>query len=92
MFNALWKHPVSKYLGVLGLFMPFVVLVYYCYMESETLAWTVFSAIGSMRGLDQEGMRNFLASYQDLGNSTVHATWVPFAVLLRHPGGSISGW
>jgi SNF family Na+-dependent transporter len=31
-----------------------------------------------MRGLDQEGMRQFLASYQDLGNSTVHATWVPF--------------
>lgn len=78
MFNALWKHPVSKYLGVLGLFMPFIVLIYYCYMESETLAWTFFSAIGSMRGLDQDGMRQFLASYQDLGNSAVHATWVPF--------------
>jgi len=78
MFNALWSHPISKYLGVLGLFMPFVVLVYYCYIESETLAWTFFAAIGSMRGLDQEGMRQFLASYQDLGNPSVHAVWVPF--------------
>src|SRR5512141_2429458 len=68
MFDALWKHPVSKYLGVLGLFMPFVVLVYYCYTESQTLAWTFYSAIGAMRGLDQQGMRQFLASYQDLGN------------------------
>jgi SNF family Na+-dependent transporter len=79
MFNALWKHPVSKYLGVLGLFMPFVVLVYYCYIESQTLAWTFFSAIGAMRGLDQEGMRAFLSSYQDLSDARVHATWVPFA-------------
>ena len=78
MFNALWKHPVSKYLGVLGLFMPFVVMVYYCYLESETLAWTVFSALGQMRGLDQDGMRAFLASYQDLSDPSVHATWVPF--------------
>ena len=58
--------------------MPFVVLVYYCYLESQTLAWTAFSAIGAMRGLDQEGMRAFLASYQDLSDPTVHAVWVPF--------------
>ena len=50
MFNALWKHPVSKYLGVLGLFMPFIVLVYYCYIESQTLAWMFFSAIGDDAG------------------------------------------
>jgi NSS family neurotransmitter:Na+ symporter len=78
MFNALWKHPVAKYLGVLGLFMPFVVLVYYCYLESQTLAWTAFSAIGAMRGLDQEAMRQFLASYQDLTDPSIHAVWVPF--------------
>ena len=46
MFESLWKHPVAKYLGVLGLFMPLVVLIYYCYIESWTLAWTFFSATG----------------------------------------------
>ncbi len=79
MFSALWKHPVAKYMGVLGLFMPFVVLCYYCYIESETLAWTFFSLTGATRGLDQDSMRQFLASYQDLSNPTVHAVWVPFA-------------
>ncbi len=79
MFETLWKHPVAKYLGVLGLFMPLVVLIYYCYIESETLAWTFFSLVGATQGLSQDGMRSFLASYQDLSDPTVHARWVPFA-------------
>ncbi|HXF95485.1 MAG TPA: sodium-dependent transporter [Gemmatimonadales bacterium] len=78
MFDALWSQPVAKYLGVLGLFMPLVVLIYYSYIESWTLAWTLFSLLGSYRGLDQEGMRAFLASYQDLQNHSVHGFWVPF--------------
>lgn len=79
MFAALWNHPVARYLGVLGLFMPLVVLIYYTYIESWTLAWTVFSVTGAYRGLDQDAMRGFLASYQDLGNHSVHGFWVPFA-------------
>ena len=79
MFQTLWKNPIAKYMGVLGLFMPLVVLIYYCYIESWTLAWTFFSISGATRGLDQAGMRAFLASYQDLGNGTVHGFWVPFA-------------
>ena len=78
MFDRLWKNPVAKYLGVLGLFMPLVVLIYYCYIESWTLAWTVFSVTGATRGLDQAGMRQFLASYQNLQNSSVHGFWTPF--------------
>jgi neurotransmitter:Na+ symporter, NSS family len=78
MFDRLWRHPVAKYLGVLGIFMPVVVLIYYCYIESWTLAWTFFSITGATRGLDQEGMRQFLGSYQNLQNGTVHGFWVPF--------------
>jgi NSS family neurotransmitter:Na+ symporter len=79
MFQTLWKNPVAKYMGVLGLFMPMVVLIYYCYIESWTLAWTWFSVTGATRGLDEPGMRAFLLSYQDLGNHSVHGFWVPFA-------------
>ncbi len=78
MFEALWKHPVAKYLGVLGLFMPVVVLIYYCYIESQTLAWTLFSLRGDTQGLDTQTMRSFLMSYQDLSDPTMHAVWVPF--------------
>ena len=82
MFDVLWQRPVAKYLGVLGLFMPLVILIYYAYIESWTLAWTVFSLTGATRGLDQEGMRAFLASYQDLENGTVHGFWTPFVFFL----------
>lgn len=78
MFDALWKHPVAKYLGVLGLFMPVIVLIYYCYIESWTLAWTFFSLTGKTAGLDQAGMQAFFRSYIDLENGTVHGFWLPF--------------
>lgn len=78
MFQSIWKHPVAKYLGVLGLFMPVVVLIYYCYIESWTLAWTYFSATGATRGLDQAGMQAFFGSYVDLHNGSVHGFWTPF--------------
>ncbi|MEK7668420.1 MAG: sodium:calcium symporter [Gemmatimonadota bacterium] len=77
--QVLWKHPIAKYLGVMGLFNTLVVLIYYCYIESWTLAWTFFSVTGDMRGLDEQGMKQFLYSYQNLNDASVHATWVPFA-------------
>ncbi len=77
MFHTLWDNPLAKYLGVLGLFMPLVVLIYYCYIESWTLAWTFFSVIGATHGLSEHGMRAFLHNYQDLGNPEM-GWWVPF--------------
>jgi len=78
MFDALWSHPLAKYLGVLGLFMPVVVLIYYCYIESWTMAWTWFSLTGATQGLDQGGMQGFFNSYVNLENGTIHGFWVPF--------------
>ena len=78
MFHSIWRHPVSKYLGVLGLFMPVVVLIYYCYIESWTLAWTWFSLSGATQGLDQQGMQGFFGSYVNLQNASVHGFWTPF--------------
>jgi SNF family Na+-dependent transporter len=89
MFDVLWKNPVAKYVGVLGLFMPLVVLIYYAYIESWTLAWTFFSLTGATRGLDQEAMRGFLASYQDLENGTVHGFWTPFLFFFATLGANI---
>lgn len=78
MFQSIWNHPVAKYLGVLGLFMPLVVLIYYAYIESWTLAWTWFSLTGATQNLDQGGMQAFFGSYVNLQNGTVHGFWTPF--------------
>jgi neurotransmitter:Na+ symporter, NSS family len=80
MFAVLWKHPLAKYLGVLGLVIPLVVLIYYTYIESWTLAYTFFSLTGDYFGREtQEAMVSYLQSFQGHGTERVHAWWIPFA-------------
>ncbi len=70
MFQALAKRPWVKYLGVLGLFNPLVVLIYYTYVESWTLAYSFFSATGKYFGISTRGqMGEFLSSFQGITRS-----------------------
>jgi len=79
MFAALWKHPAAKYLGVVGMIIPLVVLIYYSYLASWTLAFAVFSAIKDYWGYEtQEAMIGYLRSYQAIGDSSVHGIGKPF--------------
>lgn len=65
MFDVLWKHPVAKYIGVLGLFMPLGVLATYTYVESWSLGYSIFTASGGYWGHDSAAaMGSFLAGYQ----------------------------
>lgn len=48
IFKLLWPHPLAKYLGVLGLFVPFVVSCYYVYIESWTLGYAIMAALGKL--------------------------------------------
>lgn len=79
MFAAIWKHPFAKYLGVVGLVIPLVVLIYYTLLESWTLAFTWFSLTGDYwQQRTPEAMTAYLQSYQAIGDSSVHAVWKPF--------------
>ena len=65
MFHYLWKHPLAKYLGAIGVFIPFALVVYYNYITSWTLGYSVFSLVGKYFGIGQhQGMVDFLAAYQ----------------------------
>jgi len=80
MFAALWRHPAAKYVGVLGLVIPLVVLIYYTYIESWTMAYTLFSITKDYWGREtQEAMVQYLQSFQSIGDASVHGTWKPFA-------------
>jgi neurotransmitter:Na+ symporter, NSS family len=80
MFAALWKHPRPSTSGVLGLVIPLVVLIYYTYIESWTLAYTFFSLTKDYWGRDtQEAMVGYLQSFQGIGDERAHAWWTPFA-------------
>ena len=79
MFASLWKHPAAKYLGVLGLVIPLIVLIYYTYIESWTLAYTFFSITKGYWGMEtQADMTNFLHTFQGVGNHSVLALGLPF--------------
>ena len=85
MFAALWHHPAAKYIGVIGMVIPFVVTVYYTYIESWTLAFTWFSLTGDYWGrASQPEMVAYLQSFQGVGDpaAAVHAWWTPYAFFI----------
>jgi SNF family Na+-dependent transporter len=65
MFDSMWQHPISKYLGVFGLFVSTIIVIYYTYIESWTLGFSFFSLTGEYFGInDMSHMKGFLTSYQ----------------------------
>ncbi len=65
MFHYLWRHPLAKYVGAIGITVPFLLVIYYNYIVSWTLAYSVFSFTGKYSGVTSfQGMADFLAAYQ----------------------------
>lgn len=81
IFNLLWKSPVSRMLGVIGLWVPLVVTIYYIYIESWTLGYALHFILGNNPGVDPEAISNaeeyvkpysdFLAHYLGTGNGVI---------------------
>ena len=83
MFAAIWKHPAAKYFGVVGMVIPITIMIYYCYIESWTLAYMFFSITGDYWGnTTQESMTAYLQSFQMVGDGTVHGAWKPILFFL----------
>ena len=71
MMTLLWPHPVAKYVGALGIFIPFTVALYYTYITSWCLAFSVFSLAGSYEGLTtRDAMEEFLRAFQGVAPNT----------------------
>ncbi|SMO31933.1 Na+-dependent transporter, SNF family [Balnearium lithotrophicum] len=67
IFRLLWKNPISKYIGVLGLFVPFVVLCYYIYIESWTLGYSFYALLGLLPHPDPSLTQSeFLKPFENL--------------------------
>ena len=65
MIHILWANPAAKYVGALGLFIPFIIALYYTYITSWCLAFSVFSLVGSYDGLTTRAeMGAFLGAFQ----------------------------
>ncbi|MBI5881697.1 MAG: sodium-dependent transporter [Elusimicrobia bacterium] len=69
IFTLLWKHPLAKYIGVLGILFPLGVVFYYNYVEAWTLAYSFFSLTGAYFGIADVGsMKQFLNTFQGIGS------------------------
>ncbi|HAL45367.1 MAG: sodium:calcium symporter [Planctomycetes bacterium GWF2_42_9] len=68
IFQTLWnKNKFIKYFGVIGIFGPILIFVYYIYIESWLLGYSVFAIMGKYNSCtNQEAMASFLHAYQGL--------------------------
>ncbi|MDP2920898.1 MAG: sodium-dependent transporter [Candidatus Omnitrophota bacterium] len=68
IFHNMWaKNRFIKYFGVIGIFGPLVIFIYYTYIESWTLAYAFFSLVGKFgQTTDQKGMLSLLKGFQGI--------------------------
>lgn len=83
MFDVIWKNRAAKYFGSLGLFISLVIMIYYTYIESWTLAFSFFSITQSYFDLHTfEAMRSFLYSFQGKETSAHFSSILPAYIFL----------
>ena len=56
IFALIWNNPFARILGVFGLWIPFVVVVYYIYIESWTLGYSLHFLLGQSPSLPPESV------------------------------------
>ncbi len=81
VFHTLWeKNRFIKYFGVIGIFGPTVIFIYYTYIESWCLAYSVFAMIGKYKGITtQAAMTSFLQGFQGLTkNNHFNGLWAAY--------------
>ncbi len=79
IFHSLWrKNRFIKYFGVIGIFGPLVIFIYYVYIASWTLGYSLFSITGKLTAITDQGtMRSFLRAYQGLEKNNFFVSIVP---------------
>jgi SNF family Na+-dependent transporter len=79
VFHTMWeKNRFIKYFGVIGIFGPLVIFIYYTYIESWTLGYSVLSVLGNFKGIeDQATMQSFLGAYQGLEKNNFFSSIAP---------------
>ena len=48
VFHSLWKNRFIKYFGVIGIFGPLIIFIYYTYIESWLLGYAFYSITGQL--------------------------------------------
>jgi SNF family Na+-dependent transporter len=78
IFHSLWRNRFIKYFGIIGIFGPFLIFIYYAYIESWLLAYSFFSITESYFPAAQSGeLKQFLQGYQGIEKNNYFHSLVP---------------
>ena len=83
MFSLMWKNKIAKYIGTLGISLPFTIATYYVFTESWTLGFAWFSGTGKYFGnTSREVMGQFLHGYQGVEKNQFFTSLIPALIFL----------
>ncbi len=91
IFSLLWNNKISKVIGVFGLWIPLVVIIYYIYIESWTLGFAVKFLLGLVPELPQSPsdpdsflapFKAFLQSYVGSGDEFIKPSLYAYFMFL----------
>jgi SNF family Na+-dependent transporter len=71
MFQVMWKNRIAKYLGVLGIFIPTVILIYYTYIGSWTLGYGIYSLLDLLPKVNLSSLHPNMGS-QEISQAILH--------------------
>ncbi|MGA2362413.1 MAG: sodium-dependent transporter [Candidatus Aminicenantales bacterium] len=81
MFQIMWRKPASKYLGALGIVLPFIIVIYYNFIESWCLGFSWFSLTGKYFGnTNREMMGRFLRGFQGVESNEFFHSLAPVLI------------
>ncbi len=89
IFYLLWRNKISKIIGVFGLWIPLVVIIYYIYIESWTLGFAIRFLLGLVPQAPADAknpdeyltpFKEFLLSYIGTGEDFLNPS--PYAYLI----------
>lgn len=83
MFSLMWKNKIAKYIGTLGISLPFTIACYYVFTESWTLGFAFFTGTGRYFGnTSREVMGQFLHGYQGVEKNQFFTSLIPAFIFL----------
>lgn len=82
MFDRLWKSPIAKYIGVIGISLPLVFCLYYTYIEAWCLAYSFFSLTNNFGSTAGRYVDLSVYFNEFLGNAPTHGYFPGLTVAL----------
>lgn len=78
IFHSLWRNRFIKYFGIIGIFGPFLIFIYYTYIESWLLAYSFFSITETYFAAAHNGqLKEFLQGYQGVEKNSYFHNLIP---------------